>query len=195
MIRPRNGQPADVGLHVNEEREGRSPPLACRDRNVAAHGVHDIPANGEAQTGAAIPATAVQLDERPEEPPDVVRGDSNARVDHGDMQEQALLGMDLLANIDRNAAVRGEFDGVIDEVGNELAQPDLVADQRILDIRRDLRRQREAFFLRRPAEKIADVIDDVRQQKRRAFNLKMSGLDLREIQDIVKHRQETARRP
>ncbi len=91
-----------------------------------AHEVGEGRADGEAEAGAAeLPGDgAVGLGERLEDESLFFRGDAAAGVTDGEMEAGALVGE--LGGLDGegDAAGGGELNGVIDQVDEDLAQPE-----------------------------------------------------------------------
>jgi hypothetical protein len=96
-------------------------------------------ADREAEAGAAVFARGggVDLAEGLEQPVDPVRGDADAGVADRELEQHAIrrgrrriagIGERAPAHLDRDAAARGELDGVVDEVDEHLAQAGDVAD-------------------------------------------------------------------
>ena len=92
--------------------------------DVAAHQFHQLQGDGGAQPGAAE-ATGdggVGLGERGEHRGHLLLGHADAGVAH--MQMHAFF---VVADLDGDAALFGELDGVADQVGQDLQHPQRIA--------------------------------------------------------------------
>src|SRR5207249_6060113 len=120
-------------------------PLLAFEPDLPAHQFDQLLGDCQAQARAAVPARGrgVRLLERFEQFRHRRGRDADARVAHGDF-EKATVG-ERFGDPDGydDLALLREFDGVADQVHDDLAEPVDVGDQRIGNIRRDVVRQLE----------------------------------------------------
>ena len=113
--------------------------------------------------------------------------DADAGVAH---QEADLAGADAGLHDQRDAAGRGELDGVAGEIEQHLPQPRRVADhfhrQPLVDIGRDL----DALRLRPRRQQFGDILDQCRQRERAVLEVDFAGLDLGIIKQFLDQRQQ-----
>ena len=79
---------------------------------------------------------------------------------------------------------------VVDEVGQDLTEPQWIAAQALGDRTRDVGEELQALvvgFLRRERD---DRADDVIDREIRGLEIQLPGLDLREVQDVVDDTQQ-----
>ena len=117
--------------------------------------------------------------------------DADAGVAH---QEADFIGPDAGLDDQRDAAGRGELDGVAGEIEQHLPQPRRVADhfhrQPLVDIGRDL----DLLGLRARRQQFGDVLDQRGQRERAMFEIDLAGLDLGIIQQFLDQRRAARRR-
>src|SRR5262249_46275693 len=97
-----------IGLHNPWQANGEHRALAllaCHS-NVTTHDATEVPANGKAETGAAVFASGrgVRLGEFPEQPPDLLFGHAESCIGYGNG--------DPIASIDP-LRLRGDGDGAV----------------------------------------------------------------------------------
>ena len=135
---------------------------------------------------------AVRLGERLEQPLELSRGDPRPAVNDVDA-ERGLLGTDpggVAAQ--RDGALVGELDRVADEVDQHLAKSFGIADHAGGCRRRHDARELDALARRLRGEHVDDVGEELGQVERRAVELELAGLDLRDVEDVVDDAQESA---
>src|SRR3954468_3967183 len=83
----------------------------------------ELARDGEAETGAAVTAGGgtISLNEGFEKAALRFGGDADAGITHGEFQENGFFGFADFGNLSDDFALRGEFDGVADEVREHLA--------------------------------------------------------------------------
>src|SRR5262245_41404339 len=105
------------------------------DLNVAGHGARQPPRDGKPQSGSALAALECQfgLFELAEQSSGGLGSNADPRILHRNRQRDLAHGgfawMRRRRNRDEHAARIGEFDSIADEVGDDLAQPNLVPKQ------------------------------------------------------------------
>ena len=98
------------------------------------------------------------------------------------------------ADGDQHAARVGELDGVADQVGEDLAQPHLVAQQQDRQSRIDRPGDVDALLVGLRRQQLDDALHAFADRQRRALQLQLVGLDLGEVEDLVDQREQRARR-
>ena len=87
----------------------------------------------------------------------------------------------------------GELDGVADQVGDDLAQPHLVAQQRARQLRVDGPGDVDALLVGLRCQQLDHALHAVVDRQRPAqFSCSLSGLDLGEIEDLVDQDEQRA---
>ena len=87
-------------------------------------------------------------------------------------------------------AALGELDGVVDEVGQDLAEPQRIAEQMLRDAGRDVRQELEPLLVRLLRRQRRDRADDLVEPEVGGLDVELAGLDLREVEDVVDDRQQ-----
>ena len=108
----------------------------------------------------------------------------DAGVLHGDVQLDALLGL-LARDADVDAALFGEFQGVADQVDNDLAQAQRIALQYIRDCLVDFQRQGQVFFAGSGLEGFDDIPEGASQGEVLCFEGVFIGLNTGQIENVV----------
>ena len=161
------------------------------DGQVAAHQPRQPAADRQPQPGAAeVPGDgAVGLGERLEQRVELRRFDADAGVGDGDPHAVAVAAA-IERDLDRHAAGAGEFDGVADQVDQDLFESprvgaDLIGDPiAVIDVQRQLRLAGADVHDR------LHVLDQSLGGEQLRFDVEFAGLDLREVQDVVDDLEE-----
>ncbi len=173
------------------EPEGRTFAEDGVDADLAAHQLHHALADGQPEAGAAVGAVDrhLGLGEPFEQPPDALRRDAGAGVDHRDPQPaRALAPAPLGADGDR--ALAGELHRVGQEVEQDLAQPrDVAADQR-RGLGVELGLQLHALGGGMDGEQPGRLVDQMLDRQGLDLQLRLAGLQLGEVQHVVDDRQQ-----
>ena len=105
--------------------------------DAPAHQLDQPPADGQAQPGAAVLARGghVGLRERLEQLRRLLRRHADAGVAHGELELHLLAGALEQFDVEPDLAALGELDGVVDEVGQDLAEAERIAQQVLGDRR------------------------------------------------------------
>ena len=174
------------------EPERRALSELARHADVAAEQVDQLPGDGEAQTGPAVLARleGVDLREGLEDVLDLLLGDAETGVLHGDAQTEPALFLAGDDGVNRDVALLGVLDGVAEQVGQDLpeAKRVAVAPGRHLPIH--VAHQLEATLLRPRRQQVADLLDEIDDGEVLAGDLQTARLDLREVQDVVDDLQQ-----
>ncbi len=130
----------------------------------------------------------VGLRKHPEQPVEPVGGNADSGVADLEAVEAGVLapGPDAHDDLSR----RRELDRVVDQVGQDLAQPDRVAVQPLRDLGVDDRDQLELPPLRGRGQQGHRLLDDRGRRDLDRFQLEPAGLDPREVEEVVDDRQE-----
>ena len=90
----------------------------------------------------------------------------------------------------RISPLLGELDGVVDEVRQDLAEAERVAQQMLGDAGRDVRQELEPLVVRLLRGERGDRADDFVELEVGGFDVELAGLDLREVEDVVDDGQQ-----
>ncbi len=150
------------------------------DADLAAHLLDQPLGDDQPETGPTGLARqgVVRLAERLEERAHVLVGQPDAGVLHADAQLRAVGPLILDHGAHDDGALVGELDGVADQVGQHLLEPQRIADQRQRRVAVDQADQLEVLGVRRRAEDGEGVLDQVAQVERDAVEHQLAGLDL-----------------
>jgi hypothetical protein len=179
-----------LDLDREPERAPATRPLG--DADLAAHQVHEVAADRQAQSRSAELARrrAVGLRERLEErgPDDL--GDPDPRV--FDLEPHALDSalVAFAADAHGDPAVLRELDGVSAQVDEDLPQPMRIAHHGARHVRIDQDLEGELLVVRLLRQQQDGVVDRLPQVVRDALEADLARLDLREVQDVVDDREQ-----
>jgi len=182
-------------LSGDREMEGRA--LAgsgalCPHR--AAHHFGQPPADGQAETGAAVFAGdgRIYLTEGLEQAVETVRGNADAGVSDGEMEGDVLQMRGIFFALHRyhHFARFGKLDCVAQEVGQDLAQACDVADNGRWHIRGHLIGQVEFLLTGLDAQQVQCRLHALAQVEGLLLQLHLAGLDLGEVQDVIDDGQQ-----
>ncbi len=184
---------------ADQDGEGERAALAenALHRDLTAHQLDELPADRQAQSGAAEApgGRTVGLGKRPEQLADLLRRHADPGVGDLDLQPQPVgLVADRREPHDDLAGL-GELEGVADQVDQHLGQPQRIADQGPRDRRIGGEHHLDRLLALLLADQRGDVLQHVVETEGRRLDRQPSGLDLREIQDIVDDAQQGLRRP
>ena len=159
--------------------------------DAPAHQLDQPAADGEAQAGAAVLARRghVGLRERLEQLRRLLLRHADAGVAHGELELHLLAGAFEQLDLQPDLAALGELDGVVDEVGQDLAEPQRVAEQMLGNAGRDVGQELEPLVVRLLGGERRDRADDFVEPEVGGFDVELAGLDLGEIEDVVDDRR------
>jgi hypothetical protein len=145
------------------EEERAAGPGNALEPDAAAHEVHEAAADGEAEPGAAVLAGGghVGLREGLEELRRLFGRHADARVAHGELELHLVARALEQLDVEPDLAALGELDGVVDEVGEDLAEAQRVAEQVFRKAGRDVREELEALLVRLLRGERDDGADDL----------------------------------
>ncbi len=136
--------------HAEPDREEERGPDAglALEPDAAAHQLDQPAADRQPEAGAAVLARGghVGLRERLEQLRRLLRRHADARVAHRELELHLLAGPLEQLDVEPDLAALGELHGVVDEVGQDLAEPQRIAEQMLGD-----RRARRAPGTRAPS--------------------------------------------
>ena len=119
--------------------------------------------------------------------------DTDTGVAHAKTQLYSALLHVLKPDLDFDFAHGGEFDGIADEVKDDLAYAQRVADHVVGHRGIDRPDQLQAFFMRTHRQHTDGLLQAVAQAEGDRFNLEFAGLDLRQVKNIVDDMQQCFR--
>ena len=91
---------------------------------------------------------------------------------------------------DDDLALLGEFDGIADEIDQDLTEPPRVPGQRVGHVGRDAAGQFQALGVGPLREGAQGVFHGHAEAERGDLEVELARLDLREVEDVVDHRQQ-----
>ena len=153
----------------------------------AAHEFDQLFADGEAEAGAAELARGggVGLGEFVEQQMLFVLGDAEAGVGDGEFDLRLDRRPGQATDFDQHMARRGELDGVVREVEQDLAEADAVGDDARRRAGGDADQKFNLLLARLGREQVGDFLNGGGQIHRQRLEGKLAGLDLREVEDVV----------
>ncbi len=159
---------------------------------LAAHQPRQPPADRQSQAGPAIVSRrgVIRLDKGFEQPRLLRWRQADALIFHLKPQQHAIARFRVEAGADRDRAAFGKFDGVSDEVQQNLPQPQQIAAQPRRHVGIDGLDQAQPLGGRPLAEQAEGVIDDLHQPELGFLQQQPTGLDLGQIQDVVENPQQ-----
>ena len=129
--------------------------------------------------------------ERPEETLDLFRWDADSGI--GDCEADIeFAGLRARATLHRNNhfPLPSEFDGIADEIDEDLLKPRHIALDVRGQIRIDVRLQLQSFLCSDGSEEFHRVLDTSAEMVRMVFDLNFPRLDLRHVEDVVDNREQ-----
>ena len=166
------------------EGEGRALAEDALERPLTAHGAYQTITDGQAQPGPAVFARSalIGLGKGFEQTRQAIGGDARTGVDDGEPHVPRRIGNRFDGN--QHTPGLGEFDGIVGEVSQHLAQANGIADDdRYARIHKY--RQVQPLADRAFHEQAGDVLGDLGQVNRDGLHLELARLDLREIENVI----------
>ena len=155
--------------------------------HVTTHEVAELPRDGKAEPGAAVLAGGgrLRLRKRLEQAVHLLRRHADPGIGHLEMQQRKARGFREFLDAYHDFAGVREFDGVTQEVDDDLAQAPRIPLQALRHIALDQGGERKSLGARLLFEQRHRFFDAVMQVEFDFFQFELAGLDLGEIQQIV----------
>ena len=184
------------GGKTGGEEERASPARFALQPDPASHHFHQLAADGEAKSGAAVFAAGgpIGLVKRLENMVVQMLRNANAGVGDGETKDDVRTGGGFEPHRDFNRAGLREFEGVSGEVRQHLAQADGISGNHTWDIGRDGRIHFDALTAGRVAERGDRLFETSGGGEILRVKLELSGLDLGNVEDVVQQPEERLRR-
>ncbi|MNZ32326.1 hypothetical protein D3C78_496490 [compost metagenome] len=166
------------------------------DPDAASHHLHQALGDRQSQAGPSVLASGgtIGLDERLKNSLALLFAHADARVAHPEMQLDLALVTPEALDAQHDFTLFGELRRVVAQVGQDLAQPQRVANQCGRQIGNRAVEQLQAFILGPQAYHIGEVLQHVFQAERNTLQVHPAGFDLGEIEDVVDDPQQVLRR-
>ena len=177
------------------EMEAAAFPRFALDPDPAAHHLHQLGGDRQAQTGAAILARhgRVFLCEGVEDQLPLLDGDADPGVGDDEVQGRLSGGTLLREDTHGNLAFFGELQGVAEQVYDHLAETGWIGGGSFRNVGTDLAGELDAF-LRRPQRKRPNgFFHQPGQIEFDGVHFQLARFDLGEIQNVVDDRQQRVR--
>ena len=165
---------------IDGEPEGGTVAVFTFDADIAAHQFDEAFADGQAEPGAAefTSGGGIDLGEAFEETVDAIGRDADAGVLDGESENNAVLVAAFEGGADGDGAGGSEFQGVVDEIHEDLANAGGIAHQAARNIGAEITGEGEVLFGGGGAEKLGEVFDQFVEFKFDVFDFDLAGLDL-----------------
>ena len=179
-------------FHARREPEARALSRSAVQADLAAHHFHEPLGDREPQPSPAVVTggRSVGLDERRKDCVLVLRGDADTGVADFCPDEHARARDVGDRDRDHHFAVGGELDGVVEQVREDLAEPEAVGDDASGYGIIEAADQLQPLTLCARCEQGHRLLDDRSQIARRAVQLELARLDLGDVEDVIDDRQE-----
>ena len=143
--------------------------------------------DGQAEAGAAVLAGGggVGLFKGLEEAAHLFVGEADAGVGDGEVDKLAVVVFVLYTSLDDDFALLGEFDGVIAEIDEDLAEAKRVAFRVSVDHGVDVEDELEAFGGGFFGDEVADIFENFVEVEVDVFDGQFTGFDFREVENVV----------
>ena len=194
-------------VQPDRETERTALPRLAGHRHLTVHQRHQALGDGQAQPGAAKASAqaGVGRHKRLKDQAQLGRRNADAGVGHGKAQMQAvrrgaarpqrtLAGLPAQQlGAQGNAALRGELDGIAQQVGHRLGQTRRVAAERVGHAVVGVDLQRQALVAHLLGHQAAGVRQQRLEREVDALQLQLAGLDLGQVEEVVDDPQQVAR--
>ena len=190
LLAGRSGGGFQGQLHV----EGAAVIGLALHSHRAAHALHQLVDDGEAEAGAAEQpgGGTVGLSEGVEDVAVLLLGDADAGVAHLDAHTVAVMGTD---GAHQHLAPFGELDRVADQVDQDLAQSGGVAGDEVGQPGVDQAGQLHPLVAGLFAEQLGDVLQHLVQVEVDTLQGELALLHFGEVEDVVDQVQQVVARP
>ena len=157
------------------------------DPDLAVHQGHETASDGEAESGSAEAAGggAVGLSEGFEDDGLLVGGDADAGVLNLEMEEDVVGGFFLTGHLKAHAAHFGKFNGVAEEVDEDLTQTQGIADERVGNVGIQLPGNFEMFLSAAKMHDFQNVVEIGAEMEISLGQFHFSGVDFGKIENVV----------
>ena len=186
--RSRRG-PGRANLEVKRKCENRTLARCAVDLDQSAHHLHQLLADGKAESGAAITARgcgAALLEYLEQALLRFLRyADAGVPHRYADARVSGRGGVRVDAHRYLHLAFLGELDGVADQVDQYLAQPPRVARDACRHRRCKVMDQLDASLVRTGRQKLGDFLDQLHQRELLDLKFESAGFDPGKVEDIV----------
>ena len=183
------GLAGDCGRPAEAERETECGPFAYHAAHMdcPAHVLYQHPRDGEAEARCRRSAgnRHIRLDERLEQRGKLVRGDTDARVAHGETQRDGLRVRLHAPDEKGHAAFMREFHSVPHKVEQDLPEPRGIPHKRLGHSFPNVKAQGGPFPTHGMEVNIWSVIKHLREVERDFLEVHFAGFDFRKIKDII----------
>lgn len=181
-----------AGLELDDEGEAAAFTGFTFEPDTAVHEFDEAFGDGEAEAGAAVFTGGghIGLGEGLEEACGLFRGHADTGVGDGEFQLDTGFGCLEEFGGDADLAVFRELDGIVDEVGDDLAEAEGVAAEVLGDIGWDFDEELEAFFVGFLGGDRGDRVDDLVELEVDIFDIEFTGFDFGDIEDVVNDAEE-----
>jgi hypothetical protein len=162
------------------------------DADLAAHHFDDLFGDGEAESGAAVLAGggSIGLGECVEEVGERGGWDAHAGIFDGEEEGDIGIVLGFDADADDDFAVVGEFDGIDDEVGDDLAEPAGVTLEHGGEVRIGKEDQFDMLFFCAVSEEFDGAFGGGEEVELERFEMEFTGLHFGEVEDIINDGEE-----
>ena len=192
----RLGQHSEVGptgvrpsrrIEPHCERERAPQARSTFDLDFAAHQLAKLLGDREPQSGAAVVATGrgIGLREFPEEPGLNILGNADARIHNVETERHASINVIDAPDLDVDRPRRREFEGVADEVEQDLAKTTRIAAHEPRHIGSHVTAQVDTFLPERRRQQRRDAFDHFGEVELDVLNLELTRFHLRDVGDVV----------
>ena len=191
------GRDADTHVCVGRsERDLEAERAAATELAVgfdgSAHQLRELKRDRQAETGAAELAGCgcVGLSERVEQRGDPVRRDPDARIANLEAHRDGLRRSPRNAHFHNHLPLRGELDRVGHQVGEDLADAHSITADHARHVVVNEGLQLQSLRNRGGGDRVAAGLHHVVQVEVAPLNLKPTGLDLRDVENVIDHRHQ-----
>ena len=115
---------------------------------------------------------------------------ADAGVDDGEVQVNAFAFGRIHDDVKADLTGGGEFDGVADEIDDDLAETVAVAADHLGDTGGDVAEEFKTLFIGAKGEGLESGFEDIAEVEVDVFELGLAGFDLGEVEDVVDDAEE-----
>ncbi len=177
---------------IQLEPEGRAPIRFALDADLAVHPLHQLAADVQAQTGAAVAAggRGIRLRELLEHARQQDGRDADAGVPHLEPVARPRALLVHAGDVEVDVALLRELDGVVDQVHEDLADAAGVAHDLPRGVRLEAHDQVQALFRCAVGLHHGHALHQLQQAAGALIQAHLPRLDPRDVQDVVDDVQE-----